>query len=78
MPVMIVQGSTDIQVAIVDAERLKEARPDAIYLLVEGMNHVMRDAPADRMANIAVYSQPDKPLSSELLPALAKFIKEIN
>ncbi|HMP99540.1 MAG TPA: alpha/beta fold hydrolase [Cyclobacteriaceae bacterium] len=77
MPVMIVQGTTDIQVSMQDAERLHEARPDAEYLVVEGMNHVLRDAPAERMANIAVYTQADKPLSSALLPALIDFIKGI-
>jgi uncharacterized protein len=74
VPVMIVQGSTDIQVSITDAEHLRAARPDARYLVVDGMNHVFRDAPADRMANIAVYSQTDKPLSSGLIPALVSFI----
>ncbi len=78
MPAMIVQGTTDIQVSMADAESLKQARPDAVYLIVSGMNHVLRDAPEERMANIAVYSQSEKPLSSELVPALLSFIFSIN
>ncbi len=77
MPCMIVQGSTDIQVAVKDAERLKDARPDARFLIIEGMNHVLRDAPEERMANIAVYSQAEKPLSSSLIPALIEFIRSV-
>jgi uncharacterized protein len=71
---MIVQGSTDIQVAMADAEKLKEARPNSTYVVVPGMNHVLRDAPEDRAGNIAVYAQFDKPLSEALVPAIATFI----
>lgn len=77
MPVMIVQGTTDIQVSTKDAERLKQARPDGVYSLIQGMNHVLRDAPEDRIGNIAVYSQFDKPLSAALLPELVEFILSV-
>ncbi len=74
IPVMIVQGTTDIQVAMTDAEALHRARPEARYLAIEGMNHVFRDAPKERSENIKTYMQPDKPLSLTLVPALADFI----
>ena len=74
VPCLIAQGTTDIQVSIKDAEQLKLARPDANYVLIEGMNHILRDAPAERSANIAVYSQYEKPLSSSLIQALTSFI----
>ena len=77
-PVMIVQGTTDIQVSMTDAEALHAASPAATYFIAEGMNHVLRDAPADRAENVKVYFQPEKPLSAGLVPAIAGFVKSGN
>lgn len=77
MAVMIVQGTTDIQVSMKDAEALQKARPDARYFAVDGMNHVFRDAPMERSENIKTYTQPDKPLNATLIPALIDFIAKV-
>jgi pimeloyl-ACP methyl ester carboxylesterase len=74
MPVLIVQGTTDIQVTVDDAKALAAAKPDAKLVLVEGMNHILRAAPLDRAANAATYSQPTLPLKPELMPALITFV----
>ncbi len=75
IPVLIVQGTTDIQVGVEDAKQLAAAKPDAKLLLIDGMNHILRAAPIDRAANIATYSQPTLPLKAELMPALVEFIR---
>lgn len=69
--VAIVQGTHDIQVLVMDAEKLRAARPDAAYALIEGMNHVLKPAPADRAGNIATYNDPDITLAHGLVDALA-------
>lgn len=74
LPVLLVAGSTDLQVPPGQAELLAAARPAAQLLVVEGMNHILRHAPAERAANLATYVDPSLPLASELLPALAGFI----
>lgn len=71
---MIVQGTTDIQVRVEDARLLAAARPDATLTIIEGMNHVLRVAPAERAANQATYFEPDLPLAPELMPALLGFM----
>lgn len=73
-PILILQGTTDIQVLVDDANRLKAARPDATLTLIEGMNHILRTAPAERSANIATYNQPDLPLAPGLMDAITGFI----
>lgn len=73
-PVLILQGTTDIQVLVDDANRLKAARPDATLTLIEGMNHILRIAPAERAANVATYNQPDLPLAPGLVDAIKGFI----
>lgn len=73
-PVLIVQGTTDIQVSLDDAKRLQAAKPDAKLVTVEGMNHIFKSAEADRGKNIQTYSQPDLPLHPDLVPAIVSFI----
>ena len=41
-PVLVVSGSTDIQVAAVDAKKLGEANPRARVVTIDGMNHVFK------------------------------------
>ena len=71
---LIVQGTTDIQVAKTDAEALKNGKNNAELLYVEGMNHVLKNAPADREGNLATYTDATFPLHKDLLPAIHKFI----
>jgi alpha/beta superfamily hydrolase len=73
-PILIIQGTTDIQVSVEDAKRLHSAKPDAKMVLIDGMNHIFKNAEADRMKNIQTYSQPDLPLHVDLGPAISKFI----
>lgn len=72
-PVLVVQGETDIQVTVADAERLAGAR-GLEPVIIPGMNHVLRDAPADRAANAATYGLTDAPLSAGLADAIAGFV----
>lgn len=72
--VLIVQGSTDVQIETADAERLAKARPDAKMAIIEGMNHVLKDAPPDRAANLKTYAEPDRPLPARLIPVIAEFL----
>ena len=69
--VMIVQGGTDLQVFPDQANRLAAARPDAPVLRMDGMNHVLRLAPAGRSANLATYADAALPLAPGLAEALA-------
>lgn len=75
VPVLIVQGSTDLQVSVADAQALKAALPSASLRLVGGMNHILRAAPATPTENVATYSRPDLPLAPSLVPSLMAFIQ---
>ncbi len=78
MPVMIVQGTTDIQIEVSEAELLHEALPGAKLKLFEGMNHILKDSPADFQQNLATYNNPDLPLFPGLNESIAGFIGGIN
>jgi pimeloyl-ACP methyl ester carboxylesterase len=74
-PVLVVQGTTDIQIGIPDARILAAARPGTRLARIEGMNHILRQAPLDRAANVATYRNPTLPLHPALIPILATFLK---
>jgi pimeloyl-ACP methyl ester carboxylesterase len=72
IPVLIVQGTTDIQVTIDDARALAAAKPDAKLELVEGMNHVLKMV-GDSSRQIASYSDPALPVASRLVEVITIF-----
>lgn len=74
-PVLIVQGNNDIQIAPENGQRLKAARPDATLVELDGVNHVLKVAPANRAGNIATYADPSLPLAPGVVPAIAAFLK---
>ena len=73
-PVMIGQGTTDLQTTETDARAMAEAQPNAKLVLWDGVNHVLKVAPADRMANLATYSDPSQPLAPGVVDDVAGFI----
>ncbi|GGL42677.1 alpha/beta hydrolase [Pseudomonas brenneri] len=74
MPALIVQGTTDLQVGVADAEKLKEAKPDAELAVILGMNHVMRIVPNDVKQQLNSYNDPQLPLADALGRRLVGFI----
>ncbi|MEO3404370.1 alpha/beta fold hydrolase [Mucilaginibacter sp. CAU 1740] len=73
-PILIIQGTTDLQVTVGDAEKLKKAKSDAILTIIPNMNHVLKEAPADKEKNKETYNQPDLPLKPEFVTAIINFI----
>ena len=74
MPALIVQGTTDLQVGVADAEKLKQAKPDAELAVIPGMNHVMRIVPNDVKQQLSSYNNPQLPLADALGRRLVSFI----
>ena len=74
LPVLIVQGTTDIQVSVDDANNLFNANKSAKLEIIEGMNHIFKEAEADRQKNISTYSKADLPVKKELIEVIVDFI----
>ena len=74
-PVLIIQGTADIQVSIKDADLLAQGHPNAEKKIIKGMNHIFKEADADRAKNLQTYNEPDLPVKSELIEEIAGFIK---
>lgn len=74
IPVLLIQGTTDIQISEEDAKLLAKGDPEAKLVFIEGMNHILKTAEADRMKNIQTYSNPDLPLAEGLIQNIVTFI----
>ena len=75
IPVLVVQGTTDIQVGVDQAKALKLAKQDAQLSIIPGMNHVLKDVPADSQRQLASYGDPALPLAPGLVPAITGFLR---
>ncbi|HEY9217964.1 MAG TPA: alpha/beta hydrolase, partial [Phenylobacterium sp.] len=75
-PVLVIQGTTDLQISVADAERLAAARPGVKLVKVAGVNHVLKEAPAERAANLATYNDPLKPVAAGVVNAIVDFVKD--
>ena len=74
LPMLIIQGDTDIQVSPDDARALAAAHPGAKLVLVPGINHLWRRAPADPAANAATYGNASIPVDPAVATAIAAFV----
>jgi fermentation-respiration switch protein FrsA (DUF1100 family) len=77
VPSLIIQGTTDIQVSLEDAEKLAAADEDAKLLIIEGMNHIFKKISGDLPEQIGSYSDPDLPLMPELVDGIAAYVSSL-
>ena len=73
-PFLICQGTTDIQVAVEEAEALKKAAPAAKLVIIGGMNHVLKTVSAEPLKQTASYSDPALPINAELIKNIIEFV----
>jgi pimeloyl-ACP methyl ester carboxylesterase len=75
-PIAIVQGTRDIQVPVSEAQRLKDARPDARLFLLSDVNHVLKQVTSDdRAAQMKTYTEVGLPLAPGVVEAVASAIR---
>jgi uncharacterized protein len=75
IPVLVLQGTNDIQVSTEDAHLLAKANDHAQLVLIDNMNHILKTVQGDRDANIATYTNPSLPINDTLVDAIVNFIK---
>ena len=76
MPVLIVNGTKDLQVQISEAEILHAAKPDATYKIIENMNHIFKQVEGNDLENSKTYNQYNLPVMPELIEVVVDFIKK--
>ncbi|AWM13941.1 alpha/beta hydrolase [Flavobacterium sediminis] len=74
IPILIVQGTKDIQVSTEDAKKLAAASPEARLILIENMNHVFKIVEVNGISNMEGYNNPDLPVAEEMVNSIKSFI----
>ncbi|MGE7022484.1 alpha/beta hydrolase [Solibacillus cecembensis] len=69
----VLQGTTDLQVSIADAEKLGNVADEVI--LIEEMNHLLKKAPLNRVENLATYTNAELSLHPDVLPIIVGLIE---
>jgi len=77
IPVLIVNGTKDIQVSIEQAELLHKAKANSQLNLIENMNHLFKEINGDTNENMLSYSNPNLPVMEELINIITTFVYEI-
>jgi uncharacterized protein len=77
MPVLIIQGTTDMQVSVQDAQMLKSAYPPAKLVLINQMNHVLKHSGFGKEENTSTYNRPELPVKTELINAVDVFVRTL-
>lgn len=74
-PILIASGGSDLQVSVADADALAAAQPKAARIRIDGMSHTLKHVEGEgRAANMATYTDPDKPIEPRLVTAIVDFI----
>lgn len=75
VPVLIVQGTTDLQTPVDEAKLLGKANKDAQLCVIEDMNHVLKRAMTAEEQR-AAYTDSSVPVDPKLIEELVAFLKK--
>ncbi len=75
IPVLVINGTKDLQVSIADADLLKQAKPDAKLVIIKNMNHIFKEIKGDETENKDSYTNPNLPVMNDLIININQFIK---
>jgi len=74
-PILIVQGTCDIQVKVKDAQNLHEANKKSILKIIPGMSHTLKNAGADCVDEQKTYTDGSMPVDRQMIKDIVEFIK---
>ena len=74
MPILLINGTKDLQVSESEAKLLKEANEKATLIIIENMNHVLFEIKGDDLENSKSYNESFRPISPKLISSIIDFI----
>lgn len=75
MPILIINGTKDLQVSEDEAKLLKVANDKTTLIIIENMNHVLFDIEGDDLENSKSYNESNRPISPKLISSIMEFIR---
>lgn len=78
VPLLIVNGTRDLQVQVSEAELLKEKQPNAELAIIKNMNHILKFTKEKEMGpQLEIYSDPDVPIHKNLAKPIVSFLESL-
>jgi len=75
IPILIINGTKDIQASVSEAEILHKANPKSEIVIINNMNHIFKVIENDE-DNLKSYLNPDLPIEKELTTSICNFLKK--
>lgn len=75
MPILIINGTKDLQVSEAEAKLLHDASPKAQLKIIDKMNHILVPIEGDDLENSKSYNEANRALAPELIETIVSFIK---
>lgn len=75
LPILIIQGTCDIQISLNDAYQLKAANSNAQLEIINGMTHTLKNAGNNCKNQQATYTNATLPLDANFVQVLVGFIQ---
>ncbi|MFN2262354.1 MAG: alpha/beta hydrolase [Psychroflexus sp.] len=76
-PILVIGGTTDIQVPGEEAKILAESFPNANYAIIKNMNHVLKNVESIGQENLKSYNNPNLPLHEDLKIEIHNFTQKL-
>jgi alpha/beta superfamily hydrolase len=76
IPVLIINGTRDLQVSTTEAQLLKDHKADAEIVIIENMNHLLFEINGDDLVNTKSYNELSHPIMPEVITAMVNFIQK--
>lgn len=78
-PLLVVQGTTDIQINLNDAIKLSTVNPRTRLAIISEMNHVLKPCTSlDQQAQMMTYINDTLPLAPTLVATIVDFLSKLN
>ncbi|WP_457615438.1 alpha/beta hydrolase family protein [Lutibacter sp.] len=77
IPVLIINGTKDLQVPVNDAKLLHQAAVNSEIEIIENMNHLFKEIKGDASENMLSYNNPTIPVSVVLINRILTFVNKI-
>ena len=74
IPILIINGTSDLQVSVDEAQLLKDASETSEIKIIEKMNHVLFIIEGDQLVNSKSYNESSRKISEELITTISSFI----
>lgn len=75
MPILIINGTKDLQVSVSEANLLKDANANAKLVIIENMNHILFTIEGDNLENSKSYNESFRKINPEVISSITSFIK---